>query len=194
MLDQLRRSTAAAHAHLEDRLQVFDRLASEGAAPLLGRFYGLHRPVEQALERWAVRMPELELHRRRKAGALERDLERAGVRAAARARLPRLSAPPLRTAGQVLGVMYVLEGSTLGGRAIHKECRRRGLDPAGLSFFDVYGADTGPLWRSFCDLLQTHGGGSETARQAASAAVAMFVAAESWLVGDDALAPQAAVA
>jgi heme oxygenase len=172
---------------------VFDRLRTEGAVPLLARFYGFHGPIEEALG-GRTDMPELELHRRGKTVALERDLERAGVGARARARLPRLRAPALRTLGEVLGVMYVVEGSTLGGRAIHKECRRLGLDPAGLSFFDVYGAETGPLWRRFCAVLQAHGGVAETSRQASRAAVETFRAAESWLTADLAVDRQEAVA
>ena len=183
MLEQLRRRTADAHARLERRLSVFERLQAEGPAPLLTRFHGFHAAVEAAAVPLAEDWPELELPRRRKTRALERDLQRAGVAADAIQRLPSMptAAPSGRAA--LLGMLYVAEGSTLGGRVIHKECRRRGLDPAGLSFFDVYGADTGLLWRRFCVVLQAHGGSAAARTQAAEAAVATFEGVERWLTG-----------
>ena len=176
-------------------MDVFERLRSEGALPLLRRFYGFHQPIEAALQQWAVRLPEFELHRRTKTSALERDLRRAGLSAAEVARLPRSRSPSLRTSGEVLGVLYVVEGSTLGGRAIHKACRGLGIDRRALSFFDVYGADTGALWRRFCAALQAHGACADTRAGAARAAVRTFAAAEDILVEGGAMSgARAAVA
>jgi heme oxygenase len=195
MLDHLRRSTAGAHGRLEERLRVFERLSAEGPLPLLRSFYGFHQPIEAALRPWAEQLPELDLDRRRKALALERDLSRAGANAATLARLPRTPPPALRTVGDVLGVLYVVEGSTLGGRAIHKACARLGFDLGALSFFDVYGRETGPLWRAFCAVLEARAGCTDIRRDAARTAAETFAAAESFLVDERPLAArEAAVA
>ncbi|WP_259015212.1 biliverdin-producing heme oxygenase [Emticicia fluvialis] len=57
-----------------------------------------------------------------------------------------------------LGCMYVMEGSTLGGRIILKHIEKHlGLLPSGgASFFEGYGAETGQLWKSFLTTLQTY--------------------------------------
>jgi heme oxygenase (biliverdin-IX-beta and delta-forming) len=60
----------------------------------------------------------------------------------------------IHTRAEALGALYVLEGSSLGGRVILKELKRRGASLAGLGFLDPYGADTGKRWRSFLIILE----------------------------------------
>jgi heme oxygenase len=58
--------------------------------------------------------------------------------------------PPIDLA-TALGHMYVIEGSTLGGRMIAKHINKHlGLDENnGAAFFTGYGNATGPLWQAF---------------------------------------------
>lgn len=74
-----------------------------------------------------------------------------------------------------IGIVYVLEGSTLGGRIIVKNIQSAlGLDKnQGASYFTGFGEQTGRLWKSFLDALTryeiTSGNGEaimEGARQA----------------------------
>lgn len=53
----------------------------------------------------------------------------------------------------VVGAIYVIEGSMLGGRGMAKEVVAKfGLTrDAGARFFDGYGDATGPLWKDFGD-------------------------------------------
>ena len=57
-----------------------------------------------------------------------------------------------------LGAMYVLEGSTLGGRVIERHCAGPlGVSPAhGGAFYHGYGARTGALWQAFGVVLESH--------------------------------------
>lgn len=57
-----------------------------------------------------------------------------------------------------LGAMYVLEGSTLGGRVIERHCAAPlGVSPAhGGAFYHGYGARTGALWQAFGAVLESH--------------------------------------
>lgn len=49
-----------------------------------------------------------------------------------------------------IGVIYVVEGSTLGGRVILKHLQQRLFNLSdGTSFFTGYGEHTGRLWKSF---------------------------------------------
>ncbi len=57
-----------------------------------------------------------------------------------------------------LGAMYVLEGSTLGGRMIERHCAvPLGMSPShGGAFYHGYGARTGALWHAFGAVLESH--------------------------------------
>ncbi|MEO7975586.1 biliverdin-producing heme oxygenase [Flavobacterium sp.] len=54
-----------------------------------------------------------------------------------------------------LGILYVIEGSSLGGRFIVKNITTiPGLDNGhGISYFNGYGEKTGSYWKSFLNLL-----------------------------------------
>lgn len=54
-----------------------------------------------------------------------------------------------------LGILYVLEGSTLGGRVIYKNINTAlGLDAdSGLFYFAGYGGQTGSHWRTFLETV-----------------------------------------
>lgn len=56
---------------------------------------------------------------------------------------------------EALGIMYVLEGSTLGGRILYKHIHEvLGLTSEnGASYFWGYGTQTGNLWKSFISSL-----------------------------------------
>lgn len=57
-----------------------------------------------------------------------------------------------------LGILYVIEGSSLGGRFILKNIIMvSGLDKGmGISYFKGYGDKTGSYWKSFLDFLTTY--------------------------------------
>jgi heme oxygenase len=56
---------------------------------------------------------------------------------------------------EALGIMYVLEGSTLGGRILYKQVHEKlGCDQnSGASYFAGYGAQTGIMWTTFIATL-----------------------------------------
>lgn len=56
---------------------------------------------------------------------------------------------------EALGIMYVLEGSTLGGRILYKHMHDMlGLTPEnGAAYFWGYGQETGNLWKTFISSL-----------------------------------------
>lgn len=175
ILDHLRLTTRDLHDGLEARLDVFTRVADpRRRRDMVGRFLAFYRPAEAALARLLGDEPDLEFEARRKVPALERDA--ATLRAAAPADAP-LSLPSDRA--EALGFLYVLEGSTLGGRVIDKQLRVRGLSPEGLSFFQGYGEATGTRWKAFCAVLERADDKTAAARGARSA----FVQMEAWMCG-----------
>lgn len=96
---------------------------------------------------------------------------------------PQPNMPTLDSNERVLGALYVVEGSALGGRGLAK-----GLDrllgfgePAGRRFFEGRGSATGASWRDFVGRLDR--ASAEPAARAAvvRSAVEVFSIFESWL-------------
>lgn len=180
-MTELRRATAPAHARLEQRLDVVTRLqTSAGYRSLLEAFYGFYAPLEQRLAPRALTIAGLEFAARRKTPLLETDLVRLGSNPAA---LPTAPAdPPADDVMAVLGVLYVLEGATLGGKVIGRQARRAlGVTPAlGGAFLGAYGDQIGARWRRFgaiVDALAPSG----APPQMLAAAVWCFASLEEWL-------------
>lgn len=140
-------------------------------------FFGLHGGAEDRLGEWLGDLPGLEFDVRRRAPCLGADLVALGDDPAS---TPRAPAPPLTGIPEALGFLYVLEGSSLGGKAIEKALSGLGADMTGLSFLNPYGAATGERWRAFLAVLEREG------RDAAQSAIVRggvmgFTAARDWL-------------
>lgn len=56
-----------------------------------------------------------------------------------------------------IGILYVVEGSSLGGRFILKNLQTAlGYDQNGVSYFNGYGNKTGSSWKNFLNVLTTY--------------------------------------
>ena len=182
-LTRLKRETLTQHTAIERRVDLRRICASRAAYTAhLARMYGFYRPLEQAI--WSPLVPqEAGLgEERRKTPALARDLGLLGVVPADLPLCRKL--PPLTSPAETLGVLYVLEGATLGGQVITRLVHDRlGIEPAaGGAFFHGYGEATGAMWESFRTLLSGYAGEDE-ARQSAmiGAARATFETLDAWL-------------
>ncbi|MDF0733610.1 biliverdin-producing heme oxygenase [Pseudomonas entomophila] len=176
LLLALRAGTQASHKALERRLPFFSAGFDQAAyRQLIAAYYGFHAPLETLLTEHQARA-------RDKTPALARDLQALALSPAQIDALPRCQAlPAVADAASALGVMYVLEGSTLGGQVLKRAMAERlGIDASnGGAFLDVYGSATGQHWRAFLDRL---GQAPATAQASAvQAAVATFERFEQWL-------------
>ena len=153
MLSRLRNETRPQHEALEQ--QAFNQALTAGTltvpttAHFLAKMYGFLVPYEAALHQHAAEFsPAWEVPERQRAHLILADLERP-------ADAPGLplcpDMPPLHTRAQLLGAMYVVEGSTLGGQVITRQLARAGI--LLRAYFTGYGALTGPRWKTFCQLL-----------------------------------------
>jgi heme oxygenase (biliverdin-IX-beta and delta-forming) len=72
--------------------------------------------------------------------------------------------PCFDNSGQLMGAMYVMEGSRLGGQLIAQHVERvLELSPGyGTGYFRGFGEQTGRMWRSFIDRLRHDIPDSET--------------------------------
>lgn len=155
LLERLKIETRPAHDRIETAVNL-GRLTASPAAyrSLLIRFYGFHRAWE---EKAAALAPDRAVFQSRlKTPLLTRDLRALGLTDEEIIHLPRCRAlMPLPGPEAVLGGMYVIEGSTLGGAIIAREVERklRMTAETGCAYFRSYGRDTALMWKSLGAVL-----------------------------------------
>lgn len=179
----LREATAEVHARLH-AVPAFEALAAGRLSlatyvALLQRLLGFHGAVEAALAAAPPLQPYgIELAERRRSEALRIDLASLG----AADTTPLAPLPSLGSAARALGCLYVVEGSTLGGRQL-----ARGLDhllpagtAAGRAFLLGHGPRHGAMWQSCCAAIETCGEEPGSLAAMATAATETFAAFEAW--------------
>ena len=181
-LNALRSGTQTLHVALEKRLPFFcDTLDLERYKRLLSAYYGFYHELEDRLQHSPWMTPGCDLHARLKTPALHRDLQALGVNTQSLALCDTL--PVLSSPASVLGVLYVLEGATLGGNVLRKQMSERlGLDAHnGCAFLYVYGEATGRQWKAFMDFLGSVPLDAQARGEAVQAACSTFSCFEQWL-------------
>lgn len=147
---RLKAATGDVHQRLEDRLDAVGQLSDLGRrADLVSRYAALHLTCDRAVRPWLTSLPELELGRRQRTPLLVSALAELG--ATLPQRVP--DQPALGSAAEALGLLYVTEGATLGGRTILRSLAAQGVSLRGLLFLDPYGAETGAMWKKFRAIL-----------------------------------------
>jgi heme oxygenase len=182
ILDLLRAQTRAAHERAEEALPLMDpALGLARYREILAAFWGFHAALEPRL-RAVAGLGALGLDvGRRKLPLLDADLRALGEDPA---RLPvAREVPRVDDLPSALGVMYVLEGATLGGRVISRHLASLGIGPeTGGAFFAGYGDATGEMWKAFAAAI---GGYAEAHPESTEAMVRAadetFTLLERWL-------------
>lgn len=154
----LKTQTAERHRITEEILVPHLRKAAtpDAYANILKTFYGFHSPVERSVAAVLPSSVLPDMNLRLKSPALLRDIEALGHRTDD---LPLATdLPRTETTGHALGILYVLEGSTLGGRSITQMLRSNGITRLdnSLNFFTVYGENTGSMWKTFLQAAEEH--------------------------------------
>ncbi|UUQ65845.1 biliverdin-producing heme oxygenase [Pseudomonas fuscovaginae UPB0736] len=185
VLQDLRTGTAERHIALEKRLPFFsDSLDSKAFQRLMQAYYGFYRPLESALQDSSVFPADFELAPRLKVQTLRRDLHALGLSAEAIDNLPICPAlPVIDSSAACLGVLYVLEGATLGGQILRREVAKRlGIEAdSGAGFLHVYGDATGRRWRDFTEYLGSRPMETVERQAVVTAAQSTFGCFEHWL-------------
>ncbi|MXV16921.1 biliverdin-producing heme oxygenase [Hufsiella ginkgonis] len=151
--DQLKEDTKQSHQTLEKRLVAKIRATSTPGdyVQLLRLFWGFYNGLE---ERIAAVMPDAEQaspHFAGRKSSLILDDIACFVTAPPYVVPATVDLPEILDQQQAMGALYVLEGSTLGGRVIAKMIGERlGLKgKRGLTFFEGYGDKTWKNWEAF---------------------------------------------
>lgn len=149
-------STKTLHEEVEQLLlprlmEIRDR---DDYAVVLKMFYGFFYPLETKLPLYISETDLLDFSERRKTSSVLLDLQ------AIDHSIEHLSLcsslPQIQSKAQAFGVLYVLEGSTLGGKMIAKMLRKNNASAVpddALHFFSGYGEDTGNKWKTFLQAL-----------------------------------------
>jgi heme oxygenase len=193
----LREHTLLTHRRVEAQLDLLDAgLTPNRLFGVIERFCGFWLAGEPGIDEWARahQAEAVALHwaRRRRAHLFAADLAVAGFAARPGLGITQKGRaipcpPPVFDRfehAQVLGWLYVTEGSTLGGAIIDRHLR--GLTSLGgfaPRCFIPYHEGPGPMWQSFRTLLQAFAAGDRARTEAViDAAVATFDSLEGWLV------------
>jgi len=159
-----------------------DSVSSQDYRRALAGLYGYYRPAEEWLFRQSPCLAQ-EIGIRRKYPALIQDLSALGLAAEGLALchdVPELVSPPAQ-----LGMLYVLEGATLGGQVIRKRLWRSFGEqtPEITHFHGFHGDGAGPWWRSFQQALSDRLDAEPSlTSEAVEAALVTFASLEAWLL------------
>lgn len=184
--ERLRAATAEAHRRLDRHALLVAVLDGEGGlAPyhrMLQAYASLHARIDAVIAASAHLLPpEVDWQARLKSDWLRRDLACFGL-----APLPDADMPPLPesdgTAGLV-GLLYPVEGSTLGGRMIGTRLRQRFVidEATGGRFLAGYRGDTMRRWKAVCGWFETIAADEAAVGRAIAVALATFACFEATL-------------
>ena len=184
-LRDLRNQTAESHKSLENR-QLSRSLLEQSLSIsfyqlYLSRLYGVVRACEaQAYPLLSHLLADLP--RREKAELIFNDLLATGMSQNDIAQLPVHHFHEM-TIAQAIGVMYVLEGSTLGGKILYKHISQSLAlnEQTGVSYFYGYGQQTGILWKSFITTMADYAVEENCEQEIISSAVSTFNEIGRWL-------------
>jgi len=153
LTDELRAVTATAHAASEKTfIMSLKRIRTEeDYTQLLNWLYGFYAPMEALIKHQLTENNFPGITKRSRAENIIADIQALGKKN----RDPEFCTdlPTIDSYEKALGALYVLEGSTLGGRIIAGMINRQLDTTKGLSFFNSYGAETENRWQSFRDFL-----------------------------------------
>lgn len=179
---RLRSATGEAHQRLEDRLDIFGRVRSaEERRALVELFYGLHEGAERALTPLLQDVAGLDYAERRRVPLIRADLAALGRNSPTPMAVCPVDGPA--SVPEALGFLYVLEGSTLGGKVIRRHMATSGQDMTGLAFLDPYGPSSGDMWWSLLTVLrrEVEAADEQIADEMVAGALSGFHHAECWL-------------
>ena len=184
LTDQLKEYTKEAHASSEKYLVNLIRQIETKAdyAQLLRVFYGYFGKLEYSIGAVLDRKLLSDYADRRRASALLADLE--ALNAGTSDLETCMDLPQITNMYEVLGALYVYEGSSLGGQFISKMIAERlqVKENKAFGFFLSYGENTGRMWADFKKALNSLALDDEERNQVLNAARATFATFGRWLL------------
>ena len=185
-IQKLRRETEADHRAVEGVVPLMhEGLNTAEYVQCLQQIYGVVAAWEERAAEAAPPWLQPALRARQRKSLLELDLACFGVteKDDKRPTLPEMNDLP-----SLFGMMYVMEGSRLGGQYIarHVETVLHLSEGRGNAYFRGNGNQTGPMWKEFCEMLKLRIPEDQTEAVVISAK-AMFATFGKWMQGNPAM-------
>lgn len=162
--EQLKKATKQNHQQLEKLMVARLRSISSRSeyVKLLQIFYSYFGGLEDKINEYIGEDQLPDFKERRKTESIANDIKSMSGLIPQKAKEHDL--PIIANHLHALGALYVIEGSTLGGKIISKMMTKQlGLeDKGGLSFFNSYGDDTERMWSTFREILNRFQASSDT--------------------------------
>lgn len=96
---------------------------------------------------------KIRLEDRKKLPFIKKDLAELGLTDSEKQPLLKIE---IKTEAEALGMLYVMEGSTLGGNIIAKNLAKNpAFSDIEFHYFGCYGEKTGSLWKNFREVLES---------------------------------------
>ncbi|MBC7452044.1 MAG: biliverdin-producing heme oxygenase [Cytophagales bacterium] len=186
ILEDIKSETAVFHAKVEASALMSPitskKITKDQYIHILNVFYAYFSGIEQQIDQVSDIMNFLpDYTTRRKSEWLLVDLEHlhAEMEPATDIVLPEIT-----TIAQALGALYVMEGSTLGGRFISMTLKESmGIDASsGTLFFNGYGPETGTKWTGFKQALTDYCTDEQKSQDVIAVANETFSKFYDWIV------------
>lgn len=150
LFEKLKIQTLSQHKDIEQHVPILrPGFSREEYRAYLERLLGFYGPVEERFKNLDPAWVEaLELEKRKKTHLLKSDIQALGGVPSSTSSLKEV--PATDSAAQIVGLLYVLEGSTLGGQILKKRLKENlNLADDEMQFFSGYGPHTGSMWMKF---------------------------------------------
>ena len=171
---QLKEKTTMVHKESEKKMiaQLKKISTTEDYILFLNWLYGYYKPLEERLAPWVTSELIPDTEKRSHAGNILLDIQESGISTPP----PEIAEdlPRIDSFARAMGALYVLEGSTLGGRIIATMITRQLRSVKSLFFFNSYGKETENMWlifKSYLDRPYTE----EEEKEILSAATETFI-------------------
>jgi heme oxygenase len=176
---RLRDATAPLHKQLNEQALLAALLGKEQPLAdyqqLLGIYYSLYHQLEAAIKRYLTQQPiDFDYQPRYKTPLLLSDLSYWHIQP--EPLRCQIALPDINSLGALLGLLYVLEGSTLGANFIaqHLKLTYGYTRSTGSDFFSGYGEQTKTYWQSFITYINSFSDQPDQAAQAIDSAALSF--------------------
>jgi len=183
---QLKLETKAVHVDAErliiKKLRMINSI--DEYIKFLKLYFGFFNPLEILVKKYISVKVLNDVSKRGNTTRIINDIE---ILAGDKIMLLAPSLPYVTNTLQAFGVMYVMEGSTLGGLIISKMLREKGIEIInnGLTFFEGYGEDTLEMWHRFTECLDDNFKKDDQINQIVLSAKGTFIEMKEWILKND---------
>lgn len=185
LAEQLKKDTLTNHQQLEKMLvgRMKAIRSKEDYINLLQLFYSYFGGLEKLIDQYLDKSTLPDYDQRRKSASLAHDITTLG--GAPREVATGAALPAITNHLQAMAALYVIEGSTLGGKFISKMIAQQLniTNGAGLSFFNSYGDNTEAMWNTFKEVLNKQSTLATESIETVAAANETFARFKAWADG-----------